>query len=378
MSADTTTVAKEELINADCLADRLFKRFFDAHNGLCAVDQRQECIDAVFETLQIVFTTCIVKKEYVEQRFRKLIDYRKQLQYLLSLPKLQQRTPEWYEARNAMITASDFAQAIGKGKFGTQRDFYIKKSGYEDDNFDQSNPALQWGVMFEQVACDAYSVKNNGIHVHEFGLLKHPTVPHLGASPDGISELGIMLEIKCPYRRKITGEIPYQYYCQMQGQLDVCDLAECDYLECKITTYASQSEFESKFDADEDYKGIVVDTVDGNRHYVDKALWKDLSSQIEWLSSFPEEQVQKITFWRLDTYSCQRVYKRTEFISDLYPQLAKSWQQIVSFKQDRPSYDQFIGSVKKKPVREVFDISGSGSKLSTNNRFIGYAFVDDS
>ncbi|PNH02590.1 hypothetical protein TSOC_011417 [Tetrabaena socialis] len=87
--------------------------------------------------------------------------------------------------------------------------------------------------MYEDVAQQVYC-KRNGVRIHEFGLLKHPTVAHIGASPDGISELGVMLEIKCPYRRQITGEVPVQYYYQIQGQLEVCGLQECDYLELKL------------------------------------------------------------------------------------------------------------------------------------------------
>ena len=56
-----------------------------------------------------------------------------------------------------------------------------------------------------------------------------------GASPDGICDIdsppdyiGRMLEIKCPPRRKFTREVPKHYWMQMQGQLETCDLEECD------------------------------------------------------------------------------------------------------------------------------------------------------
>ena len=62
------------------------------------------------------------------------------------------------------------------------------------------------------------------VEVFEFGILRHPTIECLGASPDGISDIGIMLEIKCPWKRKKTETIPEQYYYQIQGQLDVCSL----------------------------------------------------------------------------------------------------------------------------------------------------------
>ena len=39
---------------------------------------------------------------------------------LLSIQKVEQRTPEWYSLRMTMITASDWATAIGKGHFGNK------------------------------------------------------------------------------------------------------------------------------------------------------------------------------------------------------------------------------------------------------------------
>ena len=42
-----------------------------------------------------------------------------------------------------------------------------------------------------------------------------------------------MLEIKCPPIRKFTTEVPEHYWIQMQGQLETCDLEECDFLQVK-------------------------------------------------------------------------------------------------------------------------------------------------
>jgi hypothetical protein len=41
-----------------------------------------------------------------------------------------------------------------------------------------------------------------------------------------------MLEIKCPFRRRITGEVPLQYYYQIQGQL-----------ECEFSKYFNEAEY---------------------------------------------------------------------------------------------------------------------------------------
>jgi len=178
-----------------------------------------------------------IMRTMLEARLDAIRTQRAQLLELLKTPGIAQRTPAWYEARGELITASDAAQALGCAKFGNQRQFFAKKCGYEKEAFNPNVPPLKWGTMYEWVACSAYSLRCGSIKVHEFGLLRHPREPHLGASPDGINDFGVMVEIKCPYRRKANGTIPWQYYCQIQGQLDVCNLTDCDYVECELQEY---------------------------------------------------------------------------------------------------------------------------------------------
>lgn len=42
---------------------------------------------------------------------------------------------------------------------------------------------------------------------HEIGLHPHPVYNWLGGSPDGITESGKLLEIKCPMMRAIKDEV---------------------------------------------------------------------------------------------------------------------------------------------------------------------------
>ena len=119
--------------------------------------------------------------------------------------------------------------------------FVIKKCGKKGPKF-TGNIHTEWGVKYEDVAVKLYELRNN-TKVHEFGIMEHPTYKFISASPDGISVEGIMLEIKCPPKRKITGIPPRHYWMQMQIQLEVCDLEYCDFLECKITEYSGINEY---------------------------------------------------------------------------------------------------------------------------------------
>lgn len=127
--------------------------------------------------------------------------------------------------RSNMLTASDWGTVLGENHYSNSNEVLKKKCG--DDNF-VTNAAMMWGNKYEEVAVLIYKHRNN-VEVLDFGCLRHPSIPFLGASPDGITPYGIMLEIKCPTSRKITGIPPRYYWCQVQGQLEVCELDRCDF-----------------------------------------------------------------------------------------------------------------------------------------------------
>jgi hypothetical protein len=51
----------------------------------------------------------------------------------------------------------------------------------------------------------------------------------LGASPDGLVGSIGLLEIKCPVYQ-IHQQVPDDYMCQIQGQLEMCDRQWCDFV----------------------------------------------------------------------------------------------------------------------------------------------------
>ena len=47
----------------------------------------------------------------------------------------------------------------------------------------------------------------------EVGLVVHPELTWLGASPDGVTNTGRLIEIKCPFKRLIVPtETPHHYW----------------------------------------------------------------------------------------------------------------------------------------------------------------------
>jgi putative phage-type endonuclease len=247
---------------------------------------------------------------------------------LKNRPGVPQRTPEWYEARKTVITASDAAQALGQGKFGTQLEFFHRKLGLV--TVDYSNlPPLQWGVKYEPAAIYVYR-HMFGVRVHDFGLLMHPDHPFIGASPDGINEHGVMLEIKCPYRRELDGTVPTQYYMQMQLQMEVCGLDDCDYFECE---FQELDEYDfSRLPANRYRKGGIVTR--GTTHEYKFCFGDEACPEAEVL-----DWVQKArgTLFVLNKHDVIRVARNIAFVTETIRALAGISSQLAAFRDDPSS-----------------------------------------
>lgn len=96
-----------------------------------------------------------------------------------------------------------------------------------------SNAAMQRGIELEAEARDAYSFER-GDAVQECGYIQHPTIPHCGASPDGLLGDDGLLEIKCPASMAkhgealVSGSHAVEYRWQLQHQLMVTGRAWVD------------------------------------------------------------------------------------------------------------------------------------------------------
>jgi putative phage-type endonuclease len=145
-----------------------------------------------------------------------------------------QRSDAWLAARSTLITATDIAAILGVGRFGTAEGIMYKKCGFKKRFCQRSIDAMAHGVKFEDDARDEYC-RITGERVHEVGLVIHPEHVFLGASPDGITESGKLIEIKCP-TGPLRTEVPDYYMTQIQLGMECTDLDQCDYMEYKPDT----------------------------------------------------------------------------------------------------------------------------------------------
>jgi len=177
-----------------------------------------------------------------------------QVKYLQTVFQPEQRSPEWYTMRKDMCTASDIGSILELSKYGNRKQIILKKCG-KGPPF-TGNKFTRHGQCYEDIACSIYMSRRKDCKVLEFGLIQHPKISFLGASPDGITTDGIMIEIKCPYTRKINGDIysasTFGYWVQIQIQLEVCNLNKCDFFECGIVEYKNEEEYmEDVYNSDE-------------------------------------------------------------------------------------------------------------------------------
>ena len=171
-----------------------------------------------------------------------------QINVLRNKPQPIQRTKEWYEFRHNLITASNAYKAFENQKVKNQLIYEkcqpLNPSLYKEEIKEvvmvNTNTTLHWGQKYEPLSVKIYEHMYD-TKIEDFGCIQHKTYLFIGASPDGINvdphskRYGRMLEIKNIVNREINGIPKKEYWIQMQLQMEVCELDECDFLETKFT-----------------------------------------------------------------------------------------------------------------------------------------------
>jgi hypothetical protein len=183
--------------------------------------------------------------------------------------------------------------------------------------------------------------------IEDFGCIQHPVYKFLGASPDGIviksesGRYGRMIEIKNPVSREITGIPKKEYWVQMQLQMEVCDLDECDFLETKFAEYSDYTSYNE--DTSVEFKGSIIyfHTKEGAPFYAyqplnvkskeELELWEE--ETLEKYQSEPYNHVFiKFIYWKLEKMSCIQVLRNKEWFKNNVGQLEKVWKiEAISF-----------------------------------------------
>ena len=249
-----------------------------------------------------------------------------------------------------------------------------------------------------------YEIMNN-LKIVEFGLVPHPTFKIFGASPDGICDIdspkeyiGRMLEIKCPPKRKFTKEVPKHYWIQMQGQLETCNLEECDFLQVKISEYFSESDFKNDIYHDnniikEGYsslnlpKGLVLAFITNksdenpdikyeysefNQSYNDLIKWSD-----KIIKSYNDKNISydelKKHWWKIDRYECTLVTRDRKWWLETQPKIIDFWEDVEYYRKE--GIQSLVDKKEKKKIKKI-KINENKPKQNKNIFEINKEIVD--
>ena len=156
---------------------------------------------------------------------------------------MKQRTAEWFNARVGHCTGSHAADIMaflksGKGEMKIRADYrgkvfaelltgMVDMEGY-------NSPYMQWGTEHEDEARAAYEL-DEGTMVEEIDFIRHPTIPRMGGSPDGLIGDDGILELKCPatsthIRWIFEGIVPPEHEPQMSFYLAVTGRKWADFV----------------------------------------------------------------------------------------------------------------------------------------------------
>lgn len=272
-----------------------------------------------------------------------------------------QRSPEWYKFRENLLTASGWGNILGY--IGSRKEVLLQKCGYEPAQF-KGNEYTRWGTKYEPIATRIYE-RRTGKKIIDFGCMRHPAPENffLGASPDGISDDGVMLEIKCPPRRVICGTPTDYYWAQMQGQLEVCDLERCDFLECKLSEFSGLDSYMEHIQMVE--AGLITENIECGvsidfRIDVDtiKTIHSEFFISRDAINEFiingiaENKNIKFIgpTYWRIEIYQVNPVFRDREWFAWAREHLkifydewqfykAVGYKSLLSERQFKPKKD---------------------------------------
>ena len=320
-----------------------------------------DILDDAFEMFITLFNLERSANTNIMQENTDIDKISKQIAYLRSKPQPAQRTAEWYAFRYNLLTASNAYKAFESQSTVNQL-IYEKCQPMKQESSAQTmvnvNTPFHWGQKYEPLSVMFYE-HTYKTKIADYGCIQHDKYNFLGASPDGINDdpesdrYGRALEIKNIVNREITGIPKKEYWVQMQLQMEVCDLDECDFLETKFVEYEDYQAYLN--DVTDKLKGLMMyfTTKDAKPFYVYKPL--DLLESDEWEQEMMDKHEEqgliwiKNCYWKLDIVSCVLVTRNKQWFADNIGQLEKVWRTI---EQERITGYEHRAPKKRVPKLE--------------------------
>jgi putative phage-type endonuclease len=279
---------------------------------------------------------------------------RERVEKLKKIKQPEQRSDEWFAARQTKVTASEAASCLYMTRkvceeyvntynlqdtfrysetkccnpYASRKAYITKKANdYGKQIRMPDNEFTLWGKKFEETATRYYCVKKN-TSINDFGLLPHPRLRWLAASPDGITDDGVMLEIKCPKRRQITGVPPLYYWIQMNIQLEVANLDNCDFLECDILEIPIEDWRNYKTEE----KGLLIECGNEVFKYLPRIPMTD--SQMEKWAEENCEEGETICYYAIIQSSLITVKRNKTWFENVKEDIRETWAEFMNLIEE--------------------------------------------
>jgi len=165
---------------------------------------------------------------------------------------------EWLKERKGYIGGSDLGSICGLSSYRTALDVYLDKTS--EDISSQTNAAMRWGNLLEDVIANEYSEVTGQRTEIEPNTIYHPEYKFLGANIDRwVGDKEYVLECKTAGFIKAkewgdlgTDQIPESYLVQVAHYAAICDVPKVDIAvliggqDFRIYTYERNKELEDK------------------------------------------------------------------------------------------------------------------------------------
>ena len=353
--------------------DLLLEQFADVIN----YDIEDELTLCIEQAMQLFYMKVAPKRSFHKTFIRikpNLEKLQEKITYLQNVPQPDQRTTEWYNFRYKYLTASSIWKVFISESTRNQLIYdKCKPLNVEKYSHTSLESPMHWGHKYEPVSVQLYEALY-ATAVSDFGCIPHKTLEFLAASPDGINTLvtseryGRMLEIKNIVNREIDGIPKMEYWIQMQLQLEVCNLNECDFLETRFKEYKDEEAYladsytgdgtdtggnkvlDLNKTQEGQQKGLMIQFIVKGQPVYEYAPLNMLRADImKWEEAMMEKHRNdlwgKNIYWWLDELSCVLVLRNKFWFKAAVPILTEFWKTI--------EYEKVHGYEHRSPNKKV-------------------------
>jgi len=199
-----------------------------------------------------------------------------------------------------------------------------------------------------------------------------------------------LVEVKNPVSRKLTGIPKKDYWIQMQHQMEVCDLNECDFLETIFKSYENEEAFmnDGTFTktADGKRKGIMIRFYDNKEPIYEYAPLNLSKNDFDVWYNETMEKNKELTwieniYWYLEDISIVLVTRNRKWYNAALPKMIETWETIVKERKEGYDHRKPNKRVKKPKIikvnKQVTDDSDSDNNKPPSINYQHVVLTDD-